>query len=79
MKRFIATFSLLVCATAGFSAENTKPNVIFILADDLGWKDVGFNGGVIRTPNIDRIAHEGVRLNRFYVAPVCTPTRAGRT
>ncbi len=54
-----------------------RPNIIIILADDLGWKDVGFNGGVIATPNIDRIANEGVRLNRFYVAPVCTPTRAG--
>ncbi len=77
MKRCIATFSILVCAAAGFAAENTKPNVILVLADDLGWKDVSFNGGVIKTPNIDRIAHEGVRLNRFYVAPVCTPTRAG--
>lgn len=58
-------------------SESEPPNIIIILADDLGWKDVGFNGGVIATPNIDRIAHEGVRLNRFYVAPVCTPTRAG--
>lgn len=54
-----------------------RPNIVVLLADDLGWADVSFNGGVINTPNIDRISQEGVKLDRFYVAPVCSPTRAG--
>lgn len=54
-----------------------KPNIIIILADDLGWGDVGYHGSTIRTPHIDRLAREGIELNRFYVAAVCSPTRAG--
>jgi len=53
-----------------------KPHIVFLLADDLGWKDVGFHGSEIRTPNLDRLAASGVRLNRFYVQPVCSPTRS---
>jgi arylsulfatase B len=54
-----------------------RPNIVVLLADDLGWRDVGYHGGDIATPNIDRLAEEGVRLERFYVAPLCSPTRAG--
>ncbi|MGQ9503816.1 MAG: sulfatase-like hydrolase/transferase, partial [Thermogutta sp.] len=52
-----------------------QPNVLFILADDLGWGDVGFHGGRVPTPNLDRLVKEGVELDRHYVYPVCTPTR----
>lgn len=58
-----------------FSAE--KPNVVFIIADDLGWADVDFHGGNVPTPNLDRLRMEGVELTRHYVAPVCSPTRTG--
>jgi len=54
-----------------------KPNIVIIVADDLGWNDVSFHGGEIKTPHIDRIAREGVELDRFYVCPICSPTRAG--
>ncbi len=53
-----------------------KPNIVIILADDLGWGDVGFNGSECMTPNIDAFAEVGVKMNRFYTAPVSTPTRA---
>jgi len=53
-----------------------RPNIVLILADDLGWRDVGFNGAEFETPHIDRIAREGVRFSQFYAYPLCTPTRA---
>jgi len=59
------------------SAEKPKPNVVIILADDLGWGDVGFHGSDIHTPNLDRIVKNGIELTRFYTAPVSSPTRAG--
>jgi len=65
--------AMLVPAT-GFGAE--RPNVVILLADDLGWADVGYHGSDIETPNIDALAAEGVRLERLYVSPICTPTRA---
>jgi arylsulfatase B len=68
--------SLLVGSSSGANAA-VKPNIVFILADDLGWADVGYHGGYIKTPNIDRLAREGVELDSFYVAPMCSPTRAG--
>jgi len=55
----------------------TKPNVVIIIADDLGWGDVGFHGSDIATPNLDKLAEKGVELTRFYTAPVSSPTRAG--
>lgn len=53
-----------------------RPNILYIVADDLGWADVGFRGSDIRTPNIDQLAANGARLDDFYVQPMCTPTRA---
>ena len=53
-----------------------KKNVIILLADDLGWGDVGFHGGNAETPNLDQFAREGVELTRFYAYPACSPSRA---
>jgi len=50
-----------------------RPNIVIILADDLGWGDVGYHGGDIKTPHIDSFAKEGVILNHFYTAPICSP------
>ena len=46
------------------------------MADDLGWNDVGYHGGNIDTPSLDKLAEQGVQLNRFYTTPICSPTRA---
>lgn len=58
-------------------AQPGKPNILFILADDLGYADVGFTGGKeIKTPTLDALASAGARLEQFYAQPVCSPTRA---
>ena len=69
----LAALSLLVTTPA---VAQTKPNIVFILADDLGWKDVGYHGSDIKTPNIDELAQTGVRLEQFYSQQICTPSRA---
>lgn len=65
------------CDNVGRDAGTAKPNIIFIMADDLGWGDVGFNGNPhIKTPNLDSLASEGIVFDRFYSgAAVCSPTR----
>ncbi len=56
--------------------EDTRPNILLIVADDLGYSDLGCYGGNIRTPNIDRLAKHGMRFSRFHTSPKCAPTRA---
>ncbi|HUT36323.1 MAG TPA: sulfatase-like hydrolase/transferase [Planctomycetota bacterium] len=64
-------------AREGVAERPSTPNVVLVMADDLGWGDVGFNGSkVVHTPHLDRLAAEGLRFTRFYAhAPVCSPTR----
>lgn len=74
--------SLIFISVNGYSQENKnikqKPNVILIMADDLGWGDVGFNGNEkIITPHLDKMSESGIRFTNFYAAaPLCSPTRA---
>ena len=64
-------------APAAPAKSPDRPNVVIFLADDLGWADVGYHGEeVIETPSIDRLAAEGLQLDRFYTTPICSPTRA---
>ncbi len=74
----VAMLAIVLPATAGAAAESQapQPNIVYIIADDLGWKDVGFHGSDIRTPNIDKLAEGGARLEQFYAQPMCTPSRA---
>jgi len=75
-KHFVAlAFALVLFSSTAPAAD--KPNILYIVADDLGWKDVGFHGAAdIRTPNLDKLAADGARLEQFYVQPFCTPSRA---
>ena len=57
------------------AAAGERPNILVVVADDLGWADVGFHGSSIKTPHIDELARTGVVLDQHYVAPVCSPTR----
>ncbi len=81
MKRLgiFAASTLCLFAHSTFAAEqNSKPNIILMMCDDLGWGDTGFNGNeIIKTPNLDQMAKEGAKLTHFYsIGPVCSPTRA---
>ena len=72
---------LAVCVACGFSstraATERRPNVVLVITDDAGYGDFGCYGATdVRTPHVDRLAREGVRLTDFYAAPQCTPTRA---
>lgn len=81
---FLTLTSFGICTITIAEAKNNKidkdsqyPNIIMLMADDLGWGDVGFNGNnIIKTPSLDRLAANGVTLERFYsAAPVSSPTR----
>ena len=70
---------IFLCLLTGHvaSADADKPNVIVILTDDQGWGDLSVHGNTnISTPNIDRLASQGMAFDRFYVCPICSPTRA---
>ncbi len=59
------------------SAETNPPNIILIMTDDQGYGDIGAHGNsMIRTPNLDAFTQESLEMTRFYVEPVCSPTRA---
>lgn len=63
-------------AAAPAPAPAARPDILLIVADDLGWSDMGAWGGEIETPNLDALANRGLRLTNFHTAPTCSPTRA---
>jgi arylsulfatase A-like enzyme len=69
-------YSLTICCAPESGTADLQPNIILIVADDLGWGDLGYLGGQARTPILDRLAQTGVQLNQFHAFPVCTPSRA---
>ena len=69
-------FAVLLAAPAVTGCRAGQPNIVVFLSDDVGWGQVGFQGGDVTTPNLDRLADEGILLENFYVQPACTPTRA---
>lgn len=74
----VAVFLLGVGFTSNAAQISSRPNILIMVADDLGYGDVGFNGGkVISTPNLDRLAASGINLTDFRACPMCSPTRAG--
>ena len=79
MKIFIKSILIISFLIVTFSCTDSKPNILIILADDAGYSDFGFMGSdEIKTPNIDKLASDGVMFNNAYVsASVCSPSRAG--
>ncbi len=79
-KRTLTALAILALIyVAGISPAvdaQKKPNIIFILVDDMGWSDVGCYGGEINTPNIDGLAKEGIRFTQCYNTAKCFPSRA---
>jgi len=73
----VLTAGVMLAASSTPVMAARQPSILILLADDLGYRDVSFNGGQIPTPAIDRIAREGANLTQFYACPVCSPTRAG--
>ncbi len=68
--RFLSVWTLV-------NVSHAAPNIIFMVADDLGWADISLNGSPqVSTPNIDAIGREGIRLTKYYTPSVCSPTRA---
>ena len=73
MKNFVLPFMLAASATASAQGADKRPNIILILADDMGYSDLGSYGSEIKTPNLDRLASEGTRFCEFYNNSISAP------
>ena len=79
-RAILLAFGLLLANVLSLSAQNSTPNVVFILADDMGYADISYNktpGSLVHTPSIDRIMNEGIYFSNYVTHHVCSPTRAG--
>ena len=73
----LRTFDDAPSTPAATAAGTKPPHIVLMAIDDLGWTDVGYHGSLFHTPNIDKLAtEEGVRLEKYYVQPTCSPTRS---
>jgi arylsulfatase B len=79
MKTLITIFTLVACfvGQSSHAAPEKRPNVLILVADDLGWRDIGYHDSDIKTPVLDKLAAGGARLDRHYVWTTCSPTRCG--
>jgi arylsulfatase A-like enzyme len=68
-------FLVAIIGTAS-SQLSEKPNILLIIADDYGFHDIGYHDSEIKTPVLDKLAAQGVKLENYYVQPICTPTRS---
>ena len=72
----LTALALVIAGCAETEPTSRQPNILLIVADDLGYSDIGSFGGEIATPTLDRLAQEGLRLSNFHVLPSCSPTRS---
>ncbi len=75
IKAVMASSAVAALPVTGFTKPANKPNMIVIVPDDLGWRDIGYYGSSIKTPHLDKLAATGIRFDQHYVMPTCTPTR----
>jgi arylsulfatase len=75
MQRLLLTL-IIIISTSLVNAQDHRPNIVMIIADDLGYADIGIHGSIIRTPNIDALADEGLLFTQFHASPLCATTRA---
>ncbi|MFN5938178.1 MAG: sulfatase-like hydrolase/transferase, partial [Sphingobacteriales bacterium] len=76
MKKLTILTFLFISVSSLLIAQTKKPNIIFVLVDDMGFSDLGCYGGEVKTPNIDRLADQGIKMRSFYNNARCCPTRA---
>jgi arylsulfatase A-like enzyme len=79
MKKVIPSLHIALCGlflTSEAFAADPKPNILLIIADDMGYSDITCFGGEVQTPHIDALAKSGIRATNFYVGPTCSPTRS---
>jgi arylsulfatase B/arylsulfatase I/J len=76
MSRLLNVVLVFMFATCSVRGKGAQPHILFILADDFGYNDIGYHGSEIKTPNLDKLAGEGIKLENYYVQPICTPTRS---
>lgn len=74
--KLVSIIALVAMLPVEVCAADDRPNILLIVADDLGYADLGSYGGDIKTPNIDSLANEGLLFTQFHTAPTCSPTRA---
>ncbi|WP_279629204.1 arylsulfatase [Marinobacter shengliensis] len=76
LRRLGLAMGLVAASTLASANQAEKPNFLLIIADDLGYSDIGAFGGEIETPSLDALANEGIRMTNFHTAPTCSPTRS---